>query len=90
MSDMRTMECPGCESANQPLSAVDGIREYRCRGCGMVYYGPCGCDVVYESHAEAEAAAEAGTPALDEGWQMTTPRVDVANASSASAYPGCS
>jgi hypothetical protein len=89
MSEMRSMDCPACQTDNQPISAVDGIREYRCRGCGMVYYGPCGCDVVYDTAAEAEAV-EAARPALHDDWAMSPPKVDVLDASSATAYPGCS
>ncbi len=43
MPEMRRMQCPSCETTNVPLAVVDGITEYRCRECGLVFYGPCGC-----------------------------------------------
>jgi hypothetical protein len=81
MSEMRSLECPTCQVINQPRAVVDGIQEYRCRDCGLVYYGPCGCDVV---HKESAAAA------LRSDWQMTTQPAPLENAAAVKKYPGCS
>jgi rubredoxin len=81
MSEMRNRECPTCQASNQPRAVVDGIQEYRCRTCGLVYYGPCGCDVAHEESASAP---------LQNDWQMTTPPVSVENAAPVKKYPGCS
>jgi hypothetical protein len=72
-----------------PLAVVDGIREYRCRACGLVFYGPCGCDV---EHPEAtEAQGESGDKAaLPDDWQMSARDVEVPEGPSTRVYPGCS
>lgn len=88
MSEMRTIFCPSCETANQPRAAMDGIEEYRCHSCGLVYYGPCGCDTAHGSLEEARlAAAEVVLPG---DWQTTMPPVDAQGMSSSSWHPGCS
>lgn len=69
MSEMHTLECPACSVANQPIAVVNRTEQYRCRGCGMVYYGPFGCDDTVDAPAEE-------SPALDETWSMTTPPTD--------------
>lgn len=56
MAEMCAMDCPRCRAASQPLAVVDGIMEYRCHGCGLVFYKPCGCP---ERPAEAGRAAKA-------------------------------
>jgi len=86
MAEMRTLSCPSCESSNQPRSAVDGIEEYRCRTCGMVYYGPCGCDTVHETREEAVSAVEDSALAGD--WQMAGLAIKVENGSAAQSRPG--
>ena len=87
MAEMRTLDCPSCESKNQPRSVLDGVEEYRCRSCGMVYYGPCGCDTTHETREEAVEAAEDG-PRLSGDWEMSGPAVKVENGSSALTRPG--
>lgn len=87
MAEMRTIPCPSCETANQPLAAVDGIEEYRCRSCGIVYYGPCGCDTSHRTAEEArKAAAEAALPG---DWQTSLPPVDPHDMASTARRPGC-
>jgi hypothetical protein len=89
MTEMRNMKCPTCEVETPPLAVVDGIREYRCRACGLVFYGPCGCDV---EHPEAmEAQGESGDKAaLPDDWQMSARDVEVPEGPSTRVYPGCS
>lgn len=88
MAEMRNIPCPSCETANQPLAAVDGIEEYRCRACGLVYYGPCGCDTTHKTLEEARLAAN--DVALEGDWQTTTPPVDARDMASSVKRPGCS
>ena len=88
MAEMRTILCPSCERANQPLAAVDGIEEYRCHSCVLVYYGPCGCDTAHDTLEEARKAA--AETALSGDWQTTVPPVDAEGLSSSSKDPGCS
>jgi hypothetical protein len=88
MAEMRTIPCPSCDWANQPLVAMDGIEEYRCHSCGLVYYGPCGCDTVYETVDEAKTAAAEDTLSAD--WQTTVPPVEAQGWSSEAQHPGCS
>jgi rubredoxin len=84
MAEMRTLNCPQCVRENQPLSAVDGIEEYRCRSCGLVYYGPCGCDT--------SGAATSGEPAprheLTADWRMSRTALRVENGAQATSRPG--
>ena len=87
MAEMRKLSCPSCESSNQPRSAVDGIEEYRCRSCGMVYYGPCGCDTTHETRAEAVSAA-AEESRLPGDWEMAHSAVKVENGAAALSRPG--
>jgi predicted RNA-binding Zn-ribbon protein involved in translation (DUF1610 family) len=63
--DLRNLECPACETSNQPVAIIDEVREYRCPSCGLVYYGPCGCAVDYTQ--------EAKQPRPDY-WQMRVPQ----------------
>lgn len=65
MSQMRTTECPSCGTANQPQSVVNDTEQFRCRSCGMVYYGPYGCDDKEDSPAPLEG-----------DWPMTTPTAE--------------
>ena len=86
MSEMHTISCPSCDTDNQPRAAVDGIQEYRCRVCGMVYYGPCGCDHRRRRRRrrrarerDAPRGASRWAPALCAvagDWETTTPAVD--------------
>ena len=98
MAEMHTISCPSCETNNQPLTAVDGIQEYRCSACGMVYYGPCGCDVTHADAVPDEVVSDATrvsgslgacTVACGEDWQTTTPPVDVRDRATATSHPGC-
>jgi hypothetical protein len=68
MAEMREMGCPECEKLNHPKSIAEGILEYRCRSCGLVYYGPCGCDTA--GPVSAVRAASGAAP-LPEGWRMS-------------------
>jgi hypothetical protein len=87
MSEMRTMNCPTCDAANQPLAVVDGVQEYRCRSCGLVFYGPCGCDVTY---ADAAGTGEKGEAELGGDWQMKVPPAEGNGGPGVAKYPGCS
>lgn len=87
MAEMRTLDCPSCEAANQPFAVADGVEEYRCRSCGLVYSGPCGCDTVHEDPV-AEASDE--VESLPSDWQMSKPATVVENGASTKKYPGCS
>ena len=98
MSEMRTISCPSCETANQPLAAVDGMQEFRCHTCGLVYYGPCGCDTTSSVAAEARVKSEAHSMsgvaggcviACGDDWQTTTPPVEARDRAAVQAYPGC-
>jgi len=89
MSEMRTMSCPTCDAANQPLAVVDGVQEYRCRSCGLVFYGPCGCDVTY-ADAEVAGTGEASVPGLGGDWQMKVPPAEAGHGPGVAKYPGCS
>jgi hypothetical protein len=98
MSEMHTISCPSCESNNQPLAAVDGIQEYRCSACGMVYYGPCGCDLTHDSATPARGAVRAAltssslgacTVACGDDWQTMTPPVDTRDKAATVTYLGC-
>ena len=86
MAEMRTIDCPECTRENQPLSVVDGVEEYRCRACGLVYYGPCGCDT---SQAVASSvAAPAERHELADDWRMSRAALRVENGSHASSRTG--
>jgi hypothetical protein len=87
MSEMRRVACPSCSGENHPFGVIDGIQQYRCRDCGLVYYGPCGCDIV---HDEPVVAVEAVQDPLRDDWQMSPPFVPMDGASGVKLYPGCS
>ena len=89
---MRNRECPACDNVNAPHAVVDGVQEYRCGSCGLVYYGPCGCDTSHDQSGPATepAAAEVVQPAALHGdWEMTTPPSDARGGSGVKNYPGC-
>ena len=86
MAEMRTLNCPQCAGDNQPLSAVDGIEEYRCRSCGLVYYGPCGCDT--SDAAASSTSALAARHELAGDWRMSRTALSVANGAQATSRPG--
>lgn len=88
MAEFREMACPQCEQANHPKSTTDGILEYRCRSCGLVYYGPCGCDTgEHEARVPAPAITSAA-PSLPEGWRMTEPVLVAENGAAAISRTG--
>jgi len=97
MAEMHTISCPSCDASNQPRAAVDGIQEYRCRVCGLVYYGPCGCDTVHDdvvgapvgAAAQARVSYGACTVAVAGDWETTTPAVDAHDRAAMQAHPGC-
>jgi len=33
-------------------AALDGSEEFRCYSCGLVFYGPCGCDIDHSQPAK--------------------------------------
>ncbi len=86
MAEMRTLNCPQCAGDNQPLSAVDGIEEYRCRSCGLVYYGPCGCDT--SDAASSSTSAPAARYELAGDWRMSRTALRVENGARAMSRPG--
>ena len=88
MAELREMACPQCEQANHPKSAADGILAYRCRACGLVYYGPCGCDT-RERDARIPAPVSATSPPpLPEGWRMTERVTVIGNGVAAAHHAG--
>jgi len=89
MSELRTMSCPTCDATNQPLAVVDGVQEYRCRSCGLVFYGPCGCDVTYID-ANTAGVGEVVEERFGSDWQMQVPPAEVGNGPGVVKYPGCS
>jgi ribosomal protein L37AE/L43A len=88
MAEMRNLNCPSCERTNQPRAMVDGIEEYRCSSCGMVYYGPCGCDTVHEAVETALEVRESAEQRLPADWAMSAPAVKVENGAAALSRPG--
>jgi len=86
MAEMRTLNCPQCAGDNQPLSAVDGIEEYRCRSCGLVYYGPCGCDTTGAATSATSGLAPRHELAGD--WRMSRTALRVENGAHAMSRPG--
>ncbi len=101
MAEMRTRECPACAMPNQPLAVAEGIEEYRCRACGVLYYGPCGCDIVHEvadqpigavanARGPERRVGDSGNGRLPEGFEMLMPLLSVEGASRVHKFPGCS
>jgi len=86
MAEMRTLNCPQCARETQPVSAVDGIEEYRCRSCGLVYYGPCGCDT--SGGATSATSAQPGRHELAGDWRMSRTALRVENGAQATSRPG--
>lgn len=85
MSELRHIKCPSCTVDNVPLAVVDGIEEFRCYSCGLVFYGPCGCDI---DHSQSAKKALSGDE-LDK-WQMSRVLAPTDGASAVKKYPGCS
>jgi transcription initiation factor TFIIIB Brf1 subunit/transcription initiation factor TFIIB len=83
MPEMRHINCPSCQTDNVPLAVVEGIEEYRCRACGLVFYGPCGCDIGHSKPAK-QADDHLGD------WQMSRVATPAHGASAVRKYPGCS
>jgi uncharacterized Zn finger protein len=88
MAEMRNLECPSCERSNQPIAVLEGIEEYRCGSCGMVYYGPCGCDTAVETRAEAVEAAEAEKAELASDWEMSAREKVIEEPAKSQTQPG--
>lgn len=86
MAEMRTLNCPQCARENQPTSAVEGIEEYRCRSCGLVYYGPCGRDT--SEVATSGTSALAPRHELADDWRMSRTALRVENGAQAKSRPG--
>lgn len=73
-SEMRTMPCPECSTANRPLSVVNETEQYRCRNCGMVYYTPVGCET--GPVTPSSGAAPEPDVRLPDNWSASTPVSD--------------
>jgi len=46
--EMIPLDCPSCGHTNDPIGMAQQELQYRCRNCGMVYYGPseeCAADL---------------------------------------------
>lgn len=73
-SEMRSMKCPECSTANRPLTVVNDTEQYRCKNCGMVYYSPVGC----ETGAVTPSADKGSGPesSLGPNWSASTPTRD--------------
>ena len=69
MAEMRTLNCPACEAPNQPVTVAEGVEEYRCRACGLVYVGPFGCDTMDEVGDDKQSAE----PDIPEDFEMRLP-----------------
>ena len=87
MPEMRRMQCPSCETTNVPLAVVDGITEYRCRECGLVFYGPCGCITGDKAQVDP-GMAEAEAERLG-NWQMAMPAADIEQPAGVRRFTGC-
>ena len=85
MAELLKMDCPQCAQANHPKSIKDGIQEFRCRSCGMVYYGPCGCDTNGRDARATRPISSHEVPALPEDWRISEP-VTVVKYGSATPY----
>lgn len=71
-SEMRTMSCPECSTANRPFAVVNETEQYRCKRCGMVYYSPVGCETG-PAVPSSERRTEPGSR-LGDNWAASTPR----------------
>ena len=73
-TDMHTMPCPECSTANRPFAVVNDTEQYRCKKCGMIYYAPVGCETgPVTPSAEKPSAPETQ---LGDNWSASTPRRD--------------
>jgi len=73
-SEMRTMSCPECSTANRPFAIVNETEQYRCKKCGMIYYSPVGCEtgsVTPSAERGPDRAARLGT-----NWSASIPSGD--------------
>jgi rubredoxin len=84
VAEIRNRKCPTCDAVNSPLAVVDGMQEYRCSSCGLVYYGPCGCDTVPDEPQVAVEEVE-----FLNNWDMATPRPEAVGAAKTTTYRGC-
>jgi len=73
-SEMRTMPCPECSTANRPLSVMNETEQYRCRNCGMVYYTPVGCETGPVTPSSGQASEPEAR--LGDNWSASTPGAD--------------
>jgi CRP-like cAMP-binding protein len=71
-SEMRTISCPECSTANRPFSIVNETEQYRCRNCGMIYYSPVGCET---GPVTPSADKDSAAAALGDNWSASTPQV---------------
>ena len=69
-SEMRTMPCPECSTANRPIAVVNETEQYRCKNCGMIYYTPVGC----ETGPTTPSSGTGPETTLGDNWSASTPR----------------
>lgn len=70
-SEMRSMPCPECSTANRPFSVLNETEQYRCKNCGMVWYSPVGCETG-PAVPSVDKGSEAGSR-LGDNWSASTP-----------------
>ena len=73
-SEMRSMKCPDCSTANRPLTVVNDTEQYRCKNCGMVYYSPVGCET--GSAIPSSEKPSGPETQLGDNWSASTPGRD--------------
>jgi hypothetical protein len=66
--EMKALDCPSCGRANDSVGVVEGQLHYRCRACGMVYYGPEECGEGLEPVDLEETPVDG-----DDDWQTASP-----------------
>jgi hypothetical protein len=74
--DMTPLDCPACGRTNSPFGVLNTEQQYRCAGCGMVYYGPVECADTIEGATAGQQkgdAAGAAATGLPEDWQTEAP-----------------
>jgi hypothetical protein len=66
--EMTPLDCPSCGRRNEPMGVAKDALQYRCRACGMVYYGPEECGEGLEPVEIEDTPVEGGGD-----WQTTSP-----------------
>lgn len=67
--ELKPLSCPSCGQTNSPLGVVNEAQQYRCAGCGMVYYGPAQC----ADEIEGSGASGSNEPELPDDRQIQSP-----------------